>query len=226
MDSPRRAARDASVLREVARMVAQKVCSKSTPGICEQPCTQSLALSEPLRFLLYTQISRTRDRPCGTDERSISSQLPLLAWLAISARSAAVQPSRSSRRACLRVLGSVLPGEASITLPEADGRSTVLVASHMVSSAAGVRLRRGSGESGSATSARRETSDSTMRVGGNESSARSAVAVSWVAALVDRRFGVLSEAGRPDVCSAAVETAASAMRLATACAMVRLRSGG
>eukprot|EP00965_Chrysotila_dentata_P086194 2843459-Pleurochrysis_carterae.AAC.2 len=50
IDNPRRAAREASVLSEVARIVAQK-----------------------------TQISRTSDRPCGTEERSISSQLPLLA---------------------------------------------------------------------------------------------------------------------------------------------------
>eukprot|EP00965_Chrysotila_dentata_P153928 5087453-Pleurochrysis_carterae.AAC.1 len=42
----------------------------------------------------------------------MSSQLPLLAWLAISARSAVVQPARSSRRACLRVLGSALTAEA------------------------------------------------------------------------------------------------------------------
>eukprot|EP00965_Chrysotila_dentata_P255675 6212306-Pleurochrysis_carterae.AAC.2 len=93
-------------------MVAQNVCSKSTPGICAQPCTQSLALSEPLRLRLYTHMRRTSERPDGTDERSITSQLPLLVWLAISARSAAVHPSRSSRSACLRVLGSVLRAEA------------------------------------------------------------------------------------------------------------------
>eukprot|EP00965_Chrysotila_dentata_P071050 2347781-Pleurochrysis_carterae.AAC.1 len=68
MDSPRRAASDASVRSEVARIVAQKVCSKSTPGIWAHPCTQRRALSESLRFLLYTQMSRTSDRPAGTDD--------------------------------------------------------------------------------------------------------------------------------------------------------------
>eukprot|EP00965_Chrysotila_dentata_P241063 6204063-Pleurochrysis_carterae.AAC.1 len=83
-------------------MVAQNVCSKSTPGTCAHPCTQSLALSEPLRLRLYTHMSRTSARPAGTDVRSMTSQLPLLEWFRISARSAAVQPSRSSRSACLR----------------------------------------------------------------------------------------------------------------------------
>eukprot|EP00965_Chrysotila_dentata_P248604 6208433-Pleurochrysis_carterae.AAC.2 len=60
---------------------------------------------------------RTSDRPGGTAPRSISSQLPLSVWLAISARSAAVQPARSSRRACLRVFGSDCENEARRTQP-------------------------------------------------------------------------------------------------------------
>eukprot|EP00965_Chrysotila_dentata_P098341 3251136-Pleurochrysis_carterae.AAC.1 len=78
MDIPRLTARAASVRRDVARIVAQNVCSKSTPGTCAQPCTQSLAFKAPLRLHLYTQMSRTRERPEGTEERPISSQLPLL----------------------------------------------------------------------------------------------------------------------------------------------------
>eukprot|EP00965_Chrysotila_dentata_P060488 2004856-Pleurochrysis_carterae.AAC.5 len=97
----RRAARDASVRSEVARIVAQK----------------SRALSAPLRLRLYTHISRTSDLPGGTSLRSMSSQLPLSVWLAISARSAAVQPARSSRKACLRVFGSVLDEVARRTQP-------------------------------------------------------------------------------------------------------------
>eukprot|EP00965_Chrysotila_dentata_P196406 6177555-Pleurochrysis_carterae.AAC.1 len=65
-----------------------------------------------------------------------------------------------------------------------------------------------------------------MRAGGNESSVRSAVAASRVVTLGDRWFGRVSGVDRSGVCSAVVETAASVMRLATACAMVRLRSGG
>eukprot|EP00965_Chrysotila_dentata_P186575 6160260-Pleurochrysis_carterae.AAC.1 len=47
------------------------------------------------------------ERPGGTSERSIILQLPLERWLAISARSAAVQPWGSSASASLRVFGSV-----------------------------------------------------------------------------------------------------------------------
>eukprot|EP00965_Chrysotila_dentata_P121671 4022165-Pleurochrysis_carterae.AAC.1 len=60
---------------------------------------------------------RTSDRPGGTELRSISSQLPLSVWLAISARSVAVHPARSSRKACLRVFGSVWEEEARRTQP-------------------------------------------------------------------------------------------------------------
>eukprot|EP00965_Chrysotila_dentata_P124436 4112851-Pleurochrysis_carterae.AAC.1 len=49
---------------------------------------------------------RTMLRPAGTSERSITVQLPLALWLAISARLAAVHPSLSSASACLRVFGS------------------------------------------------------------------------------------------------------------------------
>eukprot|EP00965_Chrysotila_dentata_P027992 930577-Pleurochrysis_carterae.AAC.5 len=49
---------------------------------------------------------RTSARPDGTSERSIIVQLPFALWFAISARSAAVHPSRSSVNACLRVFGS------------------------------------------------------------------------------------------------------------------------
>eukprot|EP00965_Chrysotila_dentata_P191557 6174599-Pleurochrysis_carterae.AAC.1 len=63
---------------------------------------------------------RTSARPAGTAERSMTSQLPLLEWLTISARSAAVHPSRSSQRACFRVLGSVLTTEARSAEPESQ----------------------------------------------------------------------------------------------------------
>eukprot|EP00965_Chrysotila_dentata_P135676 4485467-Pleurochrysis_carterae.AAC.1 len=43
----------------------------------------------------------------GTSERSTSVQLPFLAWLSTSERSAPPQPTRSSAMACLRVRGSV-----------------------------------------------------------------------------------------------------------------------
>eukprot|EP00965_Chrysotila_dentata_P230123 6197588-Pleurochrysis_carterae.AAC.1 len=68
-------------------------------------------------------MSRTRERPGGTDERSMSSQLPLDVWFAISARSAAVHPVRSSRRACLRVLGVLhVVQTAAANCQESDGR--------------------------------------------------------------------------------------------------------
>eukprot|EP00965_Chrysotila_dentata_P254974 6212054-Pleurochrysis_carterae.AAC.1 len=51
-------------------------------------------------------------RPTGTSERSTYTQLRLAAWLAISARSAALQPTWSSAIACFRVRGS---GEACDT---------------------------------------------------------------------------------------------------------------
>eukprot|EP00965_Chrysotila_dentata_P000566 18540-Pleurochrysis_carterae.AAC.2 len=73
----------------------------------------------------------------------MSSQLPLLSWFEISARSAAVQPSRSSRRACLRVLRSTLAAEASSASPDGDGVLSGSSASRTVSKAAGDRLRRG-----------------------------------------------------------------------------------
>eukprot|EP00965_Chrysotila_dentata_P149571 4939423-Pleurochrysis_carterae.AAC.2 len=106
------------------------------PGICAQPCTQSLAFSVPLRLRLYTQMSRTSDRPGGTELRSISSQLPLSTWLAISALSAAVQPARSSRRACLRV-------EASRTQPVLHAEPKGREALRTERRAAGFRLRSG-----------------------------------------------------------------------------------
>eukprot|EP00965_Chrysotila_dentata_P146232 4829115-Pleurochrysis_carterae.AAC.1 len=60
---------------------------------------------------------RTRALPGGTALRSMSSQLPFSVWLAISARSAAVHPERSSRSACFRVFGSAAEEEASIAHP-------------------------------------------------------------------------------------------------------------
>eukprot|EP00965_Chrysotila_dentata_P170042 5613121-Pleurochrysis_carterae.AAC.1 len=87
---------------------------------------------------------RTSERPAGTDERSITSQLPLLVWFAISARSPVVHPSRSSRSACLRDLGSVLRAEAKRAEPESlcltDG---IVRGLQTVRSAAGVRFLSG-----------------------------------------------------------------------------------
>eukprot|EP00965_Chrysotila_dentata_P063612 2107686-Pleurochrysis_carterae.AAC.1 len=58
-------------------------------------------------------MSRTSDLPWGSWERSMRVQLPLAAWLAISARSAADQPAASSAMACLRVRGSEDTDEAA-----------------------------------------------------------------------------------------------------------------
>eukprot|EP00965_Chrysotila_dentata_P027462 911706-Pleurochrysis_carterae.AAC.1 len=69
----------ANARNEVGRMVAQKVWSKSTPRTCAQPWMHSRAFSAPLRFRLYTQISRTIDLSGGTCDRLISVQLPLSA---------------------------------------------------------------------------------------------------------------------------------------------------
>eukprot|EP00965_Chrysotila_dentata_P115500 3816983-Pleurochrysis_carterae.AAC.1 len=71
-------------------------------------------------------MSRTRLRSRGTSERSIIRQLPLASWLAISARSAAVQPLRSSRSACLRVLGSGDTAESVKAQPEPRQRRSGL----------------------------------------------------------------------------------------------------
>eukprot|EP00965_Chrysotila_dentata_P236574 6201395-Pleurochrysis_carterae.AAC.1 len=66
----------------------------------------------------------------------MSSQLPLAAWFEISARSAAVHPSRSSRSACLRVLGSPAEEDASMAHAVEAG---VLQLSRTVSRAEGAR---------------------------------------------------------------------------------------
>eukprot|EP00965_Chrysotila_dentata_P087717 2896182-Pleurochrysis_carterae.AAC.3 len=74
----------------------------------------------------------------------MSSQLPLLAWLAISACSVAVHPARLSRKACLWFLGSVLAAEAKkaefvrFASPVLGERAL-----RTVSSATGERLRSG-----------------------------------------------------------------------------------
>eukprot|EP00965_Chrysotila_dentata_P262881 6214696-Pleurochrysis_carterae.AAC.1 len=107
----------ASARSDVGRIVAQNIWSKSTPRTCAHPCTHKRALSVPLRLRLYTQIRRTMDRSSGTSERSISVQLPLLAWLAISARSAAPHPTLSSAMACFRVRGSGDAAEAATAHP-------------------------------------------------------------------------------------------------------------
>eukprot|EP00965_Chrysotila_dentata_P029214 971538-Pleurochrysis_carterae.AAC.1 len=57
------------------------------------------------------------DLSSGTSERSINVQLPLLAWLAILARSAAPHPILSSAIACFRVRGSVDAAEAAKAHP-------------------------------------------------------------------------------------------------------------
>eukprot|EP00965_Chrysotila_dentata_P109984 3633918-Pleurochrysis_carterae.AAC.2 len=57
------------------------------------------------------------DLSSGTSERSINVQLPLVAWLAISARSAAPHPTLSSAMACFRVRGSVEAAEAAKAHP-------------------------------------------------------------------------------------------------------------
>eukprot|EP00965_Chrysotila_dentata_P049302 1633750-Pleurochrysis_carterae.AAC.1 len=87
---------------------------------------------------------RTSDRPAGTAVLSISSQLPFSAWLAISARSAAVHPARSSRKACLRVFGSALDVWATKAHPVlCTCTSEFDVTSRTVRRAVGVRLRKG-----------------------------------------------------------------------------------
>eukprot|EP00965_Chrysotila_dentata_P221038 6192156-Pleurochrysis_carterae.AAC.2 len=90
-----------------------------------------------------TQISRTSALPGGTALRSMSSQLPLSVWFAISARSAAVHPVRSSRNACLRVFGSVLEEEARRAQPVLRVGPMGRVESWTVNSAVGDLLRSG-----------------------------------------------------------------------------------
>eukprot|EP00965_Chrysotila_dentata_P079550 2623208-Pleurochrysis_carterae.AAC.1 len=72
-------------------------------------------------------------------------QLPLASWFAISARSAAIQPQRSSRSACFRVLGSVLTAERAKAQPEPRLRRFGLAerAALAIKSTASCRLRRG-----------------------------------------------------------------------------------
>eukprot|EP00965_Chrysotila_dentata_P097007 3206706-Pleurochrysis_carterae.AAC.1 len=93
--------------------------------------------------------------------------------------------------------------------------------SRTVSKAAGDRLRRGSGASGTSLSVRRAASASSGCVEGCAPSVRTAVVVLRSAAPQGGRLG-----GSSALRSATVEVAASEMRLAMACAMVRLRSGG
>eukprot|EP00965_Chrysotila_dentata_P051677 1715564-Pleurochrysis_carterae.AAC.2 len=172
-----------------------------------------------------TQIRRTSDLPCGTEERLMSSQLPLLSWLAISALSAADQPSRSSRRACLRVLGSAFAAEASIAVPDECAESAGLAVSRTVSKAAGDRLRRGSNALVLSAFAGFVASSSVGR------SLFNVGAVVFGSVVATLRDAALKRAGRSDDdCSdrlaASVVGGASEMRLATACAMAMLRSGG
>eukprot|EP00965_Chrysotila_dentata_P148163 4891002-Pleurochrysis_carterae.AAC.1 len=95
------------------------------------------------RSLHQTQIRRTSALPVGTALRSMSSQLPLSVWLAISARSAAVQPERSSRKACLRVFGSALQEDARRTHPVLRAVAWGRAESRTVRSATGDLLRSG-----------------------------------------------------------------------------------
>eukprot|EP00965_Chrysotila_dentata_P188405 6172717-Pleurochrysis_carterae.AAC.1 len=70
-------------------------------------------------------------------------QLPLVLWLAISARSAALQPKRSSAMACLRVRGSsetLLIAKAQPVLRPHDG---FVCGERRASNAAGCRERNG-----------------------------------------------------------------------------------
>jgi len=56
--------------------------SKSTPGRCAQPTTQSLALRMPDRLRLYTQVSGTRRLRLASEpvveERLMSWKVPFL----------------------------------------------------------------------------------------------------------------------------------------------------
>eukprot|EP00965_Chrysotila_dentata_P212492 6187077-Pleurochrysis_carterae.AAC.1 len=95
-------------------------------------------------------MSRTRERPGGTSLRSTSCQLPLFSWLAISARSAAVQPARSSRRACLRVFGSAWPVAVATRAQPVLRKYTLELRACVLRverSAAGCRFRSGSASS-------------------------------------------------------------------------------
>eukprot|EP00965_Chrysotila_dentata_P142673 4715802-Pleurochrysis_carterae.AAC.1 len=70
---------------------------------------------------------RTSARPRGTSERSMYVQLPFAAWLAISARSAALQPTWSSAIACFRVRGAPGDQESSrLSVPEGVGSEATL----------------------------------------------------------------------------------------------------
>eukprot|EP00965_Chrysotila_dentata_P008141 265704-Pleurochrysis_carterae.AAC.1 len=72
-------------------------------------------------------------------------QLPLASWFAISARSAAVQPLRSSRSACFRVLGSGDSADSVNAQPDPRQRRSGLRSRAVlaVKSTEGSRLRSG-----------------------------------------------------------------------------------
>eukprot|EP00965_Chrysotila_dentata_P099220 3281058-Pleurochrysis_carterae.AAC.1 len=129
--------------RDVGRIVAQNVWSKSTPGTCAQPCTQSLAFLVPLRFLLYTQISLTSERPAGTSGPSMVVQLLFCWWLAISARSALPHPTRSSAIACLRVRGSAETWLTAKAHPVPRPHAGLSSRARKARRTAGIRDRRG-----------------------------------------------------------------------------------
>eukprot|EP00965_Chrysotila_dentata_P171430 5657676-Pleurochrysis_carterae.AAC.1 len=74
---PSDAASDARARSEVPCVAAQNFWSKSTPATCAHPWTQRRAFLEPSRFTLYTQIRRTRLRPGGSQDLSMTDQLPL-----------------------------------------------------------------------------------------------------------------------------------------------------
>ena len=63
------------------------------PASSVEPWTQSLALAEPSRLTLYTQISLWMRRPRGTSLRGMSTHEPLRWWLPISPPSAFTQTS-------------------------------------------------------------------------------------------------------------------------------------
>eukprot|EP00965_Chrysotila_dentata_P205519 6183001-Pleurochrysis_carterae.AAC.1 len=56
--------------REVGRIVAQNVWSKSIPGTCAQPCTQSLAFIVP--FLSFVNANKADERATGGNLQAIN----------------------------------------------------------------------------------------------------------------------------------------------------------
>ena len=84
----------ASSRSDEARIVAQYVWSKSTPGRCELPMTHRRAFLVPSLFILYTHIILMSRLPIGMSFVEITGHDLFLSWFFISLSSDASHPSR------------------------------------------------------------------------------------------------------------------------------------